>query len=139
MKYLLDTCVISELTKLKPNIKVVDWISNQNETDLYISALTFGELFKGIEKLSISIKKDKLHDWLENDLKDRFWSRIIDINLDIATVWGKIQAIAEQKGKPMPAIDSLIAATGIALNLTVVTQNVSDMKQSGVDLLNPWE
>ena len=139
MKYLLDTCVISELTKLKPNIKVVDWISNQNEVDLYISTLTFGELFKGIEKLSISIKKDKLHNWLENDLKDRFWNRIIDINLDIATVWGKIQAIAEQKGKPMPAIDSLIAATGIAINLIVVTQNVPDMKQSGVDLLNPWE
>ena len=72
-------------------------------------------------------------------MKDRFWNRIVDINLDIATIWGKIQGVAEQKGKPMPVIDSLIAATGIAFNLIVVTRNVSDMEQSGVGLLNLWE
>jgi len=139
MKYLLDTCVISELAKLNPNNKVADWVLKENEGDLYISTLTFGELHKGIERLPTSRKKDKLHDWVINDLKDRFWNRIVDINLDIATIWGKIQGVAEQKGKTMPVIDSLIAATGIAFNLIVVTRNVSDMEQSGVGLLNLWE
>lgn len=139
MKYLLDTCVMSELAKLRPNKKVIQWILNENEDNLYISTLTFGELAKGIEKLPASGKKDKLHPWVENNLKDRFWNRIVDINLHIAMVWGKIQGIAEQKGKPMPAIDSLIAATGIALNLIVVTRNIPDMEPSGVGLLNPWE
>ena len=139
MKYLLDTCVISELAKLNPNKKVADWILKENEGDFYISTLTFGELHKGIERLPTSRKKDKLQDWVKNDLKDRFWNRIVDINLDIATIWGKIQGVAEQKGKPMPVIDSLIAATGIAFKLIVVTRNVSDMEQSGVGLLNLWE
>jgi toxin FitB len=96
-------------------------------------------LRKVIEKLPASGKKDELYDWVVNDLKDRFWSRIIDINFEIAMIWGKIQSAAEKKGKPMPTIDSLIAATGIALNLIVVTRNVVDMAQSGVELLNPLE
>ncbi|MCU0600232.1 MAG: type II toxin-antitoxin system VapC family toxin [Desulfobacterales bacterium] len=139
MKYLLDTCVISELAKPKASKKVVDFVSKENEENLYISTLTFGELIKGIEKLPESAKKDELYAWVENDLKERFGMRIIDINVGIAETWGKIQAAAEKKGNPMPAIDSLIAATGIALNLIVVTRNVADMVQSGVALFNPWE
>jgi predicted nucleic acid-binding protein len=139
MKYLLDTCIISELAKAKPKKRVVDWVLQQNEEDLYLSILTFGELYKGIEKLSPSRKKEELHHWVENDLKNRFWNRIIDINLNIAEVWGIIQGKAERVGKPMPAIDSLVAATGIAMSLIVVTRNIQDMKQSGVGLLNLWE
>jgi toxin FitB len=139
MKYLLDTCVISELAKPKANKKVVDFVLNKNEENFYISTLTFGELIKGIEKLPESAKKDELYAWVENDLKERFGSRIIEINIEIAETWGKIQAAVEKKRKPMPAVDSLIAATGIACNLTVVTRNVADMEQSGVLLFNPWE
>ena len=139
MKYLLDTCVVSELAKPKPNKKVVEFVLSENEGNFYISTLTFGELLKGIEKLPTSAKKDDLYAWVENDLKARFFNRIIDINLGIAMVWGKIQGAAEQKGKPMPAIDSLIAATGIAYELTVATRNGVDMAQSGVSLFNPWE
>lgn len=139
MKYLLDTCVISELVKPKPDKKVIKWLLEQNETDLYISVLTLGELHRGIEKLRPSKKKDDLHAWVEIEVKGRFSNRILDINNVIAKTWGKIQAIAEGKGKPMPAIDSLIAATAIAVGLTVVTRNVADMEQSGVAIFNPWE
>jgi toxin FitB len=139
MKYLLDTCVISELAKPKADKRVVDFVLKKNEETLYISTLTIGELIKGIEKLPESAKKNELYAWVHNDLKERFGNRIIDINFDIAKTWGKIQATAEKKGKPMPAIDSLIAATGIALNLIVVTRNVVDMVESGVELLNLWE
>ena len=138
MNYLLDTCLISELAKSEPHPKVVDWVISQRETDFYISVLTFGEIYKGIEKLPESGKKEDLRIWVENDLKNRFQNRIVGVDLRISEIWGKIQCTAEKNGRPMPAIDSLIAATGIANDLIVVTRNVSDMEQSGVKLFNPW-
>jgi predicted nucleic acid-binding protein len=138
MKFLLDTCLISELAKVKPDKRVIDWLTNENETNFYVSVLTFGELHKGIEKLPESRKKEDLHIWVENDLKERFRNRIIGVDLNIFSIWGKVQGIAEGKGRPMPAIDALIAATGIAHDLVVVTRNAIDMEQSGVKLHNPW-
>jgi len=139
MKYILDTCVISELAKLLPDKKVISWVTQNDEEDFYLSTLTFGELHKGISKLPPSKRKAYLHQWVEYELKERFENRIIDIDLKVAKVWGEIQGQAELKGRPMPAIDSLIAATGLAHDLIVVTRNTSDMDQSEVLLLNPWE
>jgi len=138
MNYLLDTCLISELAKSKPDEKVVDWVLSENESSFYISVLTFGELHKGVEKLPESKKKEKLRIWIEEELKNRFQNRIISIDMRVSILWGKIQCLAEKNGNPMPAIDSLIAATGMAYDLTVVTRNAADMEQSGVKLLNPW-
>ncbi|MBT3176344.1 MAG: type II toxin-antitoxin system VapC family toxin [Desulfobacula sp.] len=139
MKYLLDTCVISEIIKQRPSVKVTKWIKKEDEANFFISVLTIGELHKGIEKLTESQRKEKLHNWVENDLKERFLNKIIGIDMQVAIIWGKIQGMTERIGKPMPAIDSLIAATGITHHLTVVTRNTSDMKESGVVLFNPWE
>jgi hypothetical protein len=139
MKYLLDTCVISELAKSKPNKKVVSWIEKNDEDNFFLSSLTFGELYKGIAKLPDSKKKKKLSQWIEHDLKERFTGKIFDIDLLVAKTWGEIQGASETAGSPMPAIDSLIAATGLSHDLTVVTRNVADMQQSGATLLNPWE
>ena len=139
MKYLLDTCAISELIKKKPNPKVTAWVSKTEENRLFISVLTFGEIHKGIEKLPKSKKKEKLHNWVNVELKERFKNRIIDFDLPVATTWGKIQALSESEGKGMPAIDGQIAATGIYHDLVVVTRNTSDMEISGVSLFNPWE
>jgi toxin FitB len=138
MNYLLDTCLISELAKSEPSKNVVNWILSANETSFYISVLTFGELHKGIAKLPESKKKEALRIWVEDELRNRFQNRIIGIDMQVSIIWGKILGIAEKKGSPMPAIDSLIAATGLAHDLTVVTRNISDMEQSGVKLLNPW-
>jgi predicted nucleic acid-binding protein len=138
MKYLLDTCVISELIKKNPNKQVVKWISGTTETNLFISVLTIGELHKGIEKLPESRKKEKLHKWVNCDLKERFKDRIINFDLQTATIWGKIQARSESAGKALPAIDGMIAATGIANDLIIVTRNTSDMEISGASLLDPW-
>ncbi len=139
MKLLLDTCVISEIIRAKPSGKVVRWIKSEEEGNLFISVLTLGELHKGIEKLPESKRKEELHNWVGNDLKERFLNRIIDIDMRVAMMWGKIQGMAERVGRSMPAIDSLIAATGLIHHLTVVTRNTSDMKESGVALLDPWE
>jgi len=139
MRYLLDTCVISELAKPEPNEKVVTWATQNDEENFYLSSLTFGELYKGISKLPPSKRKENLLQWVEHDLKDRFKTRIIDITLKVAKQWGETQGISESQGRPMPTIDGLIAATGLAHDLTVVTRNTADMQQSGVSLLNPWE
>lgn len=139
MKYLLDTCVISELIKKNPSQKVVKWISKIEEKNLFISVLTVGEIHKGIEKLPASKKKEQLYKWVNNDLKERFKDRIIAFDLQTATAWGKAQAQSELVGKAMPAIDGQIAATGISYDYIVVTRNTTDMEISGVSLLNPWK
>jgi predicted nucleic acid-binding protein len=135
----LDTCVISELIKKEKNNKVVKWIKKRKESSLFISVLTVGEIQKGISKLPDSYKKEYLKTWIDNDLKKRFAGRILEITEEIATSWGEIQAKSESEGKKMPAIDSLIAATAIKNNLTVVTRNEKDIENSGCKSINPWE
>ncbi|MEJ2749221.1 MAG: type II toxin-antitoxin system VapC family toxin [Anaerolineae bacterium] len=139
MKYLLDTCVISEIFKPQPNENVVTWMRENDEESMYLSVLTFGEITKGIEKASSLAKKKTLQMWLENELKERFKHRILDIDMAVASQWGTIQGKAELAGKLMPTIDGLIAVSGLVHNCIVVTRNISDMQQSGVTLLNPWE
>lgn len=139
MNYLLDTCVLSELIKPKPSRNVVKWISDIDERCLYISVLTIGEIHKGIEKLPESKKKDNLHKWVNFDLTERFNNKILNIDINIVTTWGKVQAQSELIGQTLPTVDGLIACTGIVHDLTVATRNTKDMKASGVSLINPWE
>lgn len=138
MSYLLDTCVVSELIKTKPDSGVKDWVMANNEQWFYLSVITLGELQKGITKLPVSTKKTRLQNWIEHDLFDRFRGRILPITQEIASSWGHIQGQAEKQGRPLPVLDSLISATAIVHNLTVVTRNTADMEGSGVNLINPW-
>lgn len=138
MKYLLDTCVISEIIRPQPDENVISWIQGKDENSLYLSVLTFGEIGKGIEKAQGSVRKRKLQLWVEHDLKQRFENRIILIDLEISSRWGTIQGEAELVGKPMPVIDGLIAVSGLVHGCIVVTRNIADMEQSSVELLNPW-
>lgn len=139
MKYLLDTCVLSELIKPNPDKNVVSWMNNISEANMYVSVLTFGELEKGIEKAQDLIRKKKLQLWVQQDLKERFEDRVIDIDIKVAARWGIVQGKAEMEGRPMSAIDGLIAVSGLVHDCTVVTRNIDDMRQSGADLLNPWD
>lgn len=139
MSYLLDTCCISELTKSKPNENVLRWFSDHDELDLYLSVITFGEIRKGIEKLPASQRKRELNHWVNEELRHRFRNRILDLTLAEANKWGIMLAEAEKRGTPLPTIDSLIAASALAHDFTVVTRNTKDMKASGVELINPWK
>ena len=139
MKYLLDTCVISELIKSGSNEKVAAWIEERKEEDLFISVLTIGEIYKGISKLPDSRKKESIQAWVNDDLRKRFEGRILEITEEIAAKWGEIQGIAEKDGKRMPVIDSLIAATAIKNDLTIVTRNVKDIESSGCKTFNLWK
>lgn len=138
MSYLIDTCCISELVKKKPKPNVVKWFADRDELSMYLSVITFGELRKGIEKLPDSKKKKELNRWVKEDLSQRFKNRVLNITLDEVNKWGEILAAAEKNGTPLPAIDSLIAATALVHDLSVVSRNTQDMEGSGVEVINPW-
>ena len=138
MKYLLDTCLISELVKKAPNSSVVSWLDEQDEQSLFLSILTIGELQKGISKLPSSARKDALQVWVEHDLSLRFTGRIVDIDLETVLIWGRLQVELEQNGMIPPVMDSLIAATAKAHGLVVVTRNVKDIERCQVRVCNPW-
>lgn len=139
MKYLLDTNVISELVKKEPNSGVLRWIDDRDEATLFLSAITFGELQKGISKLSDKTRAERLQLWVNQELVKRFEGRILPLDIETMFTWGRIQGESEKKGIKLPAMDSLIAATAIIHNLTVVTRNVQDIERCQAAVLNPWE
>lgn len=138
MKYLIDTCVISELISKQPNPNVVDWVDSLEREQVYLSVITIGEITKGIEKLPESERKRNLRAWLEHDLFPRFHGRILPLDTNVLIRWGGLIAQLEAGGNPMPAIDSLIAATVLTHAITLVTRNVSDFESTGIEIINPW-
>ena len=138
MKYLLDTCLISELIRKNTEPKIVRWIKTVNEIDLSLSVLTLGEIQKGISKLQDRVRARKLQSWLDNDLQERFSGRILLITPEVCLIWGKIQGKAERAGQRIPVIDGLIGATALHYNLTVITRNTKDVKITGAPVYNPW-
>ena len=136
--YLLDTNVISELTKARPEARVISWIQATSEELLHLSVLTIGEIRKGINSLPRSNKRVLLESWLVNDLVLRFAERIVEVNLDITERWGLISAQAKIAGTPLAVIDGLMAATALHHNLTLVTRNTKDVQVAGINTLNPW-
>lgn len=136
MKYLLDTNVISELKRPQPNSQVLTWFSKIDQEALYLSVLTLGEIYKGTEKLPDSQRKEKLYYWLHKEMPYWFDKRLLPVNLEIAYVWGELQA---QMKRPLPAIDSLLAATALHYNLCLVTRNTKDFIYPNLKIINPWE
>lgn len=136
MSYLIDTNVISELVRSQPNAAVLDWFANTPDEALFLSALTLGEIRKGVEKLADIRRREKLRVWLEHDLRDWFGPRILPIGADVADHWGRLLA---QAGRPLPAIDSLLAATALHHDLRLVTRNTKDFVHPGLEVINPWE
>jgi len=138
MKWLLDTCVLSEFSKPSPEPRVVDWLHKQVYADLAISVLTVGEIEKGIHRLPESVKKTRLLAWLDSEVMSRFQGRILDVDIVVAKQWAHFQARAELKGRILAAIDGLLAATAQIHQMTLVTRNDPDVEATGVPLFNPW-
>lgn len=139
MNYLLDTCVLSEFTKREPAPTVVRWMADAEENGLYLSVITIGEIQKGIERLSDTARKEALNAWLKDDLLKRFSERLVLLDAEVMLVWGTLAARMEGRGRPMPAIDSLIAASALSAHMTLVTRNEKDFEETGVILFNPWD
>jgi len=139
MNYVLDTNVISELIARSPNQQVIDWLDRLDPDVVYLSVITIGELRKGIEKPVPSRRKDELTIWLEHDLLQRFAGHLIAITTEVMLVWGELTGRLEREGKPIAAIDSLIAASVLAGGYTLVTRNDADFQHAGVPIVNPWK
>ena len=138
MKYLLDTCVLSEIIKSTPDTNVIQWFKTRRPQELCISAMTWGELQRGVARLQRSKRKSALTLWLER-LEVGFEDRILAFDQKASEVWAQMTVQAETKGKSMAAFDSIIAATAHAFQCKLVTSNVRDFTHANIELLNPWE
>lgn len=137
--FLLDTNIISELVKSKPEANVTAWIEDTDESLLYLSVLTFGVIRRGIAALPQSRRRATLEAWLNKDLRTRFDGRILKIDLEVADRWGQLTAAARKSGIVLPVIDGLLAATSLKHNLTLVTRDTGQIPSMGVAVFNPWK
>lgn len=135
--FLLDTNVVSEMVKPKPHSGVMQWIGSADESLLYFSVVTLGEIRKGIASRLDPGRKTQLESWLR-EMVNRFSDRILPIDMAVADRWGRLSGACKAKGLTLPVIDGLLAATALQYDLTFVTRNVGDVQGTGVDLLNPW-
>ena len=138
MKYLLDTCVISELVKPAPDKKLIRWLENEPSHSLFLSVITIGEIRKGITRLPASRKKEKLTIWL-NMLLEEYTDRVLPVDLTVAENRGEMQSKTEKAGVTMPSIDGLIAAIAYTNNMTLVTRDEDDFSNADIPVINPWK
>ena len=134
MSYLVDTNALSELRRKQPQPEVVAWFTERPRQTLYLSVLTLGEIRKGIERLDAA-RQQPLLDWLEVELPNYFLGRLLAIDAHTADRWGRLLASA---GRPLTAVDSLLAATALQHDLTLVTRNTAVFAGTGARLINPW-
>lgn len=134
MTFLLDTNVVSEIRRQRPNYGVADWFDTVRASDLFLSALVVGEIRQGIERLAARkpARAEVLEKWLEQ-LVNTYGDRIAPVTTEVAEVWGRLNA-----KEPLPVVDGLIAATALAHDWTLVTRNVRDVESTGVRVLNPF-
>jgi predicted nucleic acid-binding protein len=136
LSYLIDTCALSEIVKPKPNRRVVDWFEAAPQEALFVSALTLGEIRKGVEGLPDGRRRTRIAAWLEVELPAWFEDRVLPVDAAVADEWGRLLA---RTRRTVSAVDGLIAATVLRHRLTIVTRNVSDFAFEGIDVVNPWE
>ncbi|MBZ5682056.1 MAG: type II toxin-antitoxin system VapC family toxin [Acidobacteriia bacterium] len=137
--FLLDTNCISEVVRSKPERRVLEWMAAADESLLYLSVLTLGEIRKGVAGLPQSKRRTRLESWLELELGARFSGRILPVDAAVADRWGLLSAEAKRNGRSLSAIDGLLAATALHHNLTIVSRNVSDFANTQAPVLSPWE
>jgi len=135
MSYLLDTNIISETIRSKPNKALISWLDKIPGEALFVSVLSLGEIRKGIEALSDRRRREKLRVWLEHDLPAWFEGRVLPVDLAVADRWGRLLADAR---RPVPTIDSLLAATALHHELRLVTRNSGDFVYPGLEVINPF-
>ena len=136
--FLLDTNVLSELIRARPDPRVGDWVYTRDERLLYLSVVSIGELRRGFTILPPSKRRTKLEAWFENDLLPRFSERILPVTHSIADQWGVLDAQCRLRGTPLNTADGMIAATAIEHDLTLVSRNVKDFARLAIEVVNPW-
>ena len=135
MSYLLDTNVVSELRKRRPDPRVLAWYDGVSSADLFISVLTVGEIRLGIERLrrKDSVQADVLERWLDG-LRAAYGDHVVEVDAGIAEEWGRLNV-----PDPLPVIDGLLAASAWFRGWTLVTRNVADLAGCDVPVINPFD
>jgi toxin FitB len=136
--YLLDTNVLSELTKPTPAPRVEAFL-RESKVRVFVSVFSIGEIRKGIASLPAGNRRDLLQDWLDNEIMPWLGDRLLPVTLAIAERWGDLAAQLKAKGRPRPVVDAVLAATAFEHDLVLVTRNVADYEDLGITILNPWE
>jgi toxin FitB len=139
VKYLLDTNVISEWVKPRPERRVVAWLDAIDQESLYLSVLAFAEVRLGIERLPVGAKRERLTVWLDRDLAAWFEGRIIGIDLAIARASARLVARGQSVGRTPPILDAFMAATALVHGMTLVTRDIGDAAWLEVPVFNPWQ
>jgi predicted nucleic acid-binding protein len=138
MRLLLDTNVLSEVTKPHPAEGVLNWLHGLDEDRTFISIVSIAEIRRGVALMDAGRKRDALNEWLTHDLPQRFENRIIPVEAPVAMAWGDLMALAKRSGRGLASMDGLIAATAVAHQLTLATRNIKDFEGFGIDIVDPW-
>lgn len=138
MRLLLDTNILSEVTKPNPSARVLEWLDRLDEDRSFISIVSIAEIRRGVALMDKGRKRDVLAEWLAQDLTQRFERRIIPVDEPVALAWGDLMGLAKRSGRGLSSMDGLIAATAIAHDLTLATRNTRDFEDFGIELVDPW-
>ncbi|KAB1108357.1 type II toxin-antitoxin system VapC family toxin [Neorhizobium galegae] len=138
MRLLLDTNVLSEVTKPRPAEGVLNWLHGLDEDRTFISIISIAEIRRGVALMDGGRKRDALDEWLTHDLPQRFENRIAPVEAPVALAWGDLMALAKRSGRGLASMDGLIAATAVAHQLTLATRNTRDFEGFGIDIIDPW-
>lgn len=136
--FLIDTNVISETLKSRPDAKVIDWLGDQRAADLFLASMSLGELVRGARRAKDKTKRERFERWIDYDLAARFDGRILPFDREAAVIWGEIMGDGDRRGHPKPMADAQIAAVARRHNLIVATRNARDFTGMNVAILDPW-
>jgi len=138
VRLLLDTNVLSEVTRPAPHARVLDWLDGLDEDRSFISVVSIAEIRRGVALMDEGRKREALAEWLARDLSQRFEQRVLPVDEPVAFAWGDLMGLAKRRGRGLSSMDGLIAATAIAQQLTLATRNTRDFEGFGIELFDPW-
>lgn len=138
MRLLLDTNVLSEVTRPAPDARVLNWLDGLDEDRSFISVVSIAEIRRGVALMDEGRKREALAEWLARDLPQRFEQRVLPVDEPVALAWGDLMGLAKRRGRGLSSMDGLIAATAIARELTLATRNTKDFEGFGLELFDPW-
>lgn len=138
MAFLLDTNIVSETVKPRPEQAVLDWLESQVPTDLFLAAQTIGELVRGARKVREQARRERFERWIEQDLARQFDGRVLPFDVRAATLWGHLMGDGDRVGRPPAVADAQIAAVAIRHEMILVTRNTKNFMRFDLKLLNPW-
>jgi predicted nucleic acid-binding protein len=138
VRLLLDTNVLSEVTKPRPEARVLQWLDGLDEDRAFISVVSIAEIRRGVALMNNGRKRDALAEWLSRDLPQRFERRVIPVDEPVALAWGDVMGLAKRSGRGLASMDGLIAATALAHDLALATRNTKDFEGLGIEIIDPW-